>query len=45
MTAPDVFIGGEPADSSVPYCKSNEPCGYYTFDLQTKRPLKWIPSW
>jgi len=45
MTGPKAFIGGEPVSPDVPFCRSEEPCGYYTFDPSSKRPLKWIPSW
>jgi hypothetical protein len=33
-------------DEEAPICMAErEPCGFYSFSLDGKAPLKWIKSW
>ncbi|KAI6234449.1 hypothetical protein M3Y99_00796000 [Aphelenchoides fujianensis] len=32
-------------DSNAPFCSEREPCGFYSFTLTSKFPLKWVNSW
>ncbi|KAI6218057.1 hypothetical protein M3Y95_01179800 [Aphelenchoides besseyi] len=32
-------------DMQSPYCTEREPCGFYSFSLTSRFPLKWVNSW